>query len=254
MILHSSRDSIELRTTVGTACPDLLAKFARLVTVLPMLSRPKCPLCHSGGATKQFISEGREFFECAICDLLFVGSSHFLTKEEEKKRYDCHENDSSDQRYRTFLSRIKVPLTPKLSPGMNGLDFGCGASDAMARIFQESGFSMERYDPIYGPQLSKASSKFDFITCSEVVEHFRAPAREFELMHSLLREGGWLAVMTNIRDEYRSDSTWWYLRDRTHICFYAEQTFNWIGNAMGFRVELGAANVVLLQKIVPSCL
>jgi hypothetical protein len=207
-----------------------------------------CPLCKSNDTALLIATLDRDFSECAVCDLLFVSPSQFLSKEEEKKRYDLHKNDSNDLDYRAFLSRIKNPLITKLTRGMRGLDFGCGNSNTMSTILEENGFQMERFDPFFGPALVKTEIGYDFITCSEVVEHFRKPESEFRLLHSLLKTNGWLAIATNLRDEYRNDENWWYLRDRTHICFYSRKTFIWLGTALGFRLENDYDNIVLLQK------
>ncbi len=212
------------------------------------VSKVFCRLCNGDQVNLQFSSSNREFYECAQCDLLFVNSSNFLTPDEEKKRYDYHENDPQNADYRTFLSKLKNALLPKLSVGMKGLDFGSGISDAMARLFAEEGYAMDLYDPFFGPDLLKPNKTYDFITCCEVAEHFKEPKKEIELINSLLNKTSWLGVMTTLRDDYRGDSSWWYLRDPTHVCFYTRRTFRWIGEHWGLKVEFNSGNIVLLAK------
>ena len=72
--------------------------------------------------------------------------------------------------------------------------------------------------------------RYDFITCTEVIEHVHEPFRVFEKLFNLLVPGGVLALMTGICDAdiEREFSGWHYHRDCTHICFYRPQTLDWI--------------------------
>ena len=59
---------------------------------------------------------------CQICSLVFVPPDQILSKEDEKKRYDLHQNSPLDPGYCRFLSRMFIPMQKCLAPGSRGLD------------------------------------------------------------------------------------------------------------------------------------
>lgn len=204
-----------------------------------------CPICILNSASFAFIANNRNFFECNDCALLFVSPDQHLSKEDEKKRYDLHVNTENDQGYIGHLEKLKDAILPKLSKEMLGLDYGCGPTPVMQQIFQTAGFQMQSYDPIYQP--TTLTQTFDFITCSEVVEHFQNPRSEFLKLKSLLKPKGLLAIMTRIRDYNINDSSWWYLRDTTHYCFYSVKTFEKIAEMFNWRLDSVFENIVVFQ-------
>lgn len=196
-----------------------------------------CPLCRAADSSFAFSVGGRSFFECSSCDLLFVGCEHFLDATEERRRYDNHQNLETDGGYVTHLSRLMDVVLPELPAGARGLDFGCGPSPVMARLFEKRGFSMCNYDRVYHPKVPASFGPFDFITCCEVVEHFQRPGDDFALLRSLLKPGGCLGLMTNFREGERRASSWWYLRDPTHVCFYSRRTLEWMAVRYGLELK-----------------
>jgi 2-polyprenyl-3-methyl-5-hydroxy-6-metoxy-1,4-benzoquinol methylase len=170
------------------------------------------------------------------------------TAEEERAQYGHHENDTADPRYRRFLSRLAEPLMGKLSPGFEGLDYGCGPGPALAAMLGEAGHRMEVYDPFFAPHTSPLERTYDFITCTEVAEHFHNPAVEFDRLDALLRPGGWLGIMTCFQTDDRLFADWHYRKDPTHVVFYREATFHVISGQRGWACESPAKDVVLMQK------
>ena len=64
-----------------------------------------CPLCLSDKTHLFVAAHGRDFWRCAVCALTFVDPQHFLAAEEELSRYAHHENDPTDERYRSGWRR-----------------------------------------------------------------------------------------------------------------------------------------------------
>lgn len=89
-----------------------------------------CPLCHNQHTRHYFEDKHREYLQCDQCYLVFVNPDQRLDAETEKAHYDLHENNPEDMGYRRFLSRIADPITERISPQSNGIDFGCGGPDA----------------------------------------------------------------------------------------------------------------------------
>ena len=208
-----------------------------------------CPLCLQRGTTAPFASDAaREYWICSQCDLVFVPPHFHPAADAEKKRYDTHQNDPADPGYRRFLSKLAAPLKARLPARAEGLDFGCGPTSALALLLEEAGFRMYRYDPFYAPDRTALEQAYDFIACSEAAEHFFQPAREWELLLRLVKPGGWLGIMTLLREKDVDFSRWWYRNDFTHVVFYSRRTFEWLARRDGLAVEFEGPSVVLLRK------
>jgi hypothetical protein len=190
---------------------------------------PSCPLCHT---TAGPYSEDawRAYYRCACCGLVFADPASHLSSDEEKRIYDLHENEPGDANYRRFLDRLAQPLLARLTPGMSGLDFGSGPGPTLSVMLGEAGMNMALFDPYYAPNRGVLDRTYDFVTCSEVVEHFRAPSLEWRRLVHLVRPGGWLGIMTKpvvSRDHF---ATWHYKRDLTHVSFYSAETWTWLAH------------------------
>ena len=84
---------------------------------------------------------------------------------------------------------------------------------------------MELYDPFFFPNKNIFLRKFNFITCTEAVEHFNEPYKEFKKIDNLLAYNSWFGVMTSFMKENFNFSEWYYRRDPTHVVFYNKKTF-----------------------------
>ncbi len=213
-------------------------------------SRPMsdCPLCHSPEVTPFAEVKGRRYFECATCLLVFMDPEQRLDAASERERYTTHENDPQDIRYRAFLDQVVQPLRQYLAPGAEGLDYGSGPGPTLAFMLAELGFPTVIYDPFFAPGRGVLAARYDFITSTEVAEHFYAPADEFERFDQMLRPGGWLGILTTTRDPERAFATWNYVRDITHVCFYHARTMEWIAERFGWTLVVPSKNVALFQK------
>ena len=209
---------------------------------------PACPLCGASGARPLGSAHGRDFFDCEVCGLAFVHPSQRPDADAERARYETHRNDPADPGYRAFLARLLEPMLARLPAGAEGLDYGSGPGPTLSLMLGEAGHPTVEYDPFFAPDTSLLERRYDFITCTETVEHFFDPAAEFARLDSMLRPGGWLGVMTTMRDDARSFTHWWYVRDRTHVCFYRPRTMEWIARRFDWSLELPDTNVALFRK------
>lgn len=187
-----------------------------------------CPLCCASATKSLFEIADRTYIECSDCDLLFCVPPGLLSFEQERQHYLRHQNAPDQDGYVRHLQRLSNQLIPQLKPGSRGIDYGCGHTPVMSMLFEREDFLMENYDPFFSLASKKANDTYDFLTCSEVVEHFKAPREEFQKMKALIRTGGLMAIMTNLREGERRTPSWWYLKDPTHTCFYSARTFQYI--------------------------
>lgn len=206
-----------------------------------------CPLCATVCTQRIEHDSGRHCFVCGTCALVHVAREHRLGRAQEAAHYDTHENSPHDPHYRGFLDRLLRPLVERLAPGARGLDFGSGPGPTLSVMFEERGFPMEIYDPFFAPDRAVLHRRFDFVSCSETVEHFFEPATEFARFERLVQPGGWLAIMTRMTPDLSQFRQWHYPRDPTHVCFYGLDTMQWIAHRHGWQLEIPGANVVLFR-------
>lgn len=190
----------------------------------------------------------RDYWRCNGCEATFVDPSQLPDRDREIAEYRLHQNDVDDAGYRKFLSRLGDPLLARLAPGLRGLDYGCGPGPALAKMLVEAGHAMTVYDPLFYSDPAALSKRYDFITCSEVAEHFHRPAEEFARLDGLLKCGGVLAVMTTFQTDDEAFACWHYRRDPTHVVFYRKLTFERIAARHGWTCEFPSTNVALLHK------
>jgi cyclopropane fatty-acyl-phospholipid synthase-like methyltransferase len=195
------------------------------------------------------IHRNRDYYRCTNCDLIFVPSCFHLKPHEEKKRYDCHQNDINDAGYRNFLNLIFEPLTKHLKPGMKGLDFGSGPGPVLNHMLTKAGYPTATYDPLFASHPEALKQQYDFVTCTEVVEHFSHPQIAWRELTSLVKNNGFLAIMTLLHDSVSDFSTWWYKNDPTHVAFYSSRTMTWIANNFGLKkIYQDHEQVILFQR------
>lgn len=206
-----------------------------------------CTLCQTSQVDLLCRVEGFEYLRCGTCALVFLDSKHFLSPEAEKSRYETHNNNPSDTRYREFLGTLATPLLRVLPGESEGLDFGSGPGPTLSLMLSEKGHLMRIYDPYFAPDNRALTFTYDFITATEVVEHFQNPRREFTRLIQMLRPGAWLAIMTKF---WRGGDfgSWYYRRDPTHVAFYSVETFHWIAQQWGLAISFPNENVVFFQR------
>ncbi len=206
-----------------------------------------CPLCKSKNVTEYSQSFDRLYFRCENCSLVFLDPALRLTPQAEKAIYSHHQNEPDNQDYRQFVAALYEPLVRRLQPGATGLEFGCGSGSALTAMLSEGGFNMIEYDPFFHPDESYQQHSYDFITATEVFEHLYEPGNVLQHLQALLKKGGILGLMTSLYHNQHDFSKWHYIRDPTHVCFYAADTFEWIADANKASLEIFDKKVILLQ-------
>ncbi|HSC88432.1 MAG TPA: class I SAM-dependent methyltransferase [Polyangiaceae bacterium] len=210
-----------------------------------------CPLC-AGSLGRQLSAHSRRYVDCAHCRLVHLEPALRISEAEERAEYALHRNDPADPGYRRFLGRLAGPLVERLAPGSTGLDLGSGPAPTLSVMLEELGHTVRIYDPFFAPDRAVLNDEYDFVTCTEVAEHFFEPGREFERMFSLVRPGGLLAVMTEVLGPERDFATWHYPRELSHVCFYRWETFEWLAARHRATLSRPHPNVAFFQLASPS--
>lgn len=209
-----------------------------------------CPLC-SGIQSDCFYTKpsGERYRSCFRCGVVFLEPQFLLEHGEEERRYLLHRNDIEDPKYRQFLEPVAQAISDRVSVPSRGLDFGCGPGPLLAKMLGERGYEMFVYDPQFFPHHKVLDLAYDFVTCTEVVEHFHRPKEEFLRLSNLLKPGGCLVVMTETIEDLNRFEAWHYHRDPTHVVFYGTRSFEYIRDNFGFGLlKRPSERIALFQK------
>lgn len=207
-----------------------------------------CPVCKAS-STRLFLElEAQSYWRCHGCEATFLQPDQRPGPNEELEHYLTHDNDPDDPGYRKFLNKLAAPLLQRLEPASRGLDYGCGPGPALAAMLREAGHEVALYDVFFQPDPEPLAETYDFITCTETVEHFHRPAEELERLDRMLGPGGWLAIMTSFQIDDSRFAYWRYRRDPTHVVFYRETTLHHVARLRGWTCEIPRKNVALMRK------
>ncbi|QIZ78945.1 class I SAM-dependent methyltransferase [Ferrimonas lipolytica] len=207
-----------------------------------------CPLCQHIDPQHYHQDKRRHYFQCPQCKLVFADPAALLPASAEKQIYDQHQNNPDDLGYRKFLNRLAAPLLLRLPLQQQGLDFGCGPGPTLSLMLADAGHEMALYDPYFVPDRSPLKQQYDFVTCTEAIEHFYQPRREWHLLLNLIRPGGYLGIMTKLVRNKDAFAQWHYKNDPTHVSFFSEATFRYLAKQHNLRLEILGNDIILLQK------
>lgn len=217
-----------------------------------MSSAEKCTLCGSANTDLFFFQKKfkRNFFQCGECDLVFAQRDTLLELNEEKKRYSSHNNHIRSEGYEFFLRRLIDPIEKFVTKNSKGLDFGEGPYPMMQEIMKDDGYlNVIGFDIHFNNDIKALESRYDFVMCSEVIEHIYDLRSSWELILGLLEPGGYLAISTGLRYETLNFEKWHYIQDETHINFLSPSTLEWLKEKYDLEIaEIGRDMVIFLQK------
>jgi SAM-dependent methyltransferase len=213
-----------------------------------------CKACGCGRTVFVNKDKRRPFYRCMMCDLVSVPEKYWLSVDDERARYDLHDNSISNDGYVKFLSAVAdVAIKEYRHPRMRVLDFGCGKDAVLCRLLWDRGGDCCAYDPLYKISLPKVGNsdnlyKFDMIILCEVIEHLRDLMGELRRICGLLREGGIIIIRTRLYEDPSVFPNWWYAQDPTHINFFSAESLNKIAGMIGKRVDLtGYSDIFVLR-------
>ena len=202
-----------------------------------------CPLCNTDKSEilKSKLRTG--LFKCLNCFLIYVAKEQHLTLEQEKRRYELHQNSIENSGYVDFLNQALFASKKFIKKEMKGLDYGCGPNPVLSELLAAQGFKCVNYDPYFFD--IELKPPYDYIFSTECFEHFVSPERELLRIKNSLSAGGILIVMTSLYDDNTDFNNWYYLRDATHISFYCKETFDYIAQKYDFKIlEIGESVVI----------
>ena len=205
-----------------------------------------CTLC----GTQLINKKDTYYYDCAICKAIVKDEKYYLTADEEKARYETHNNDVNDIRYQNFTLPITNYVLNEFLPEHKGLDFGSGTGPVISSMLTKKGYHIVQYDPFFAPSQSSLSTTYDYIVSCEVVEHFHNPKMEINRLTSLLKTNGVLLIMTMLYNDQIDFNTWHYRNDATHVFIYRKETIEYIANEKGLEIVILTDRFIALRKTV----
>jgi hypothetical protein len=115
-------------------------------------------------------------------------------------------------------------------------------------MMRERGFPTVDYDPYFFNDESALTTDYEFMICTEVLEHLRRPGEVLERLDGLLKPGGVLGAMTGVLEDDAAFAGWWYRKDFTHIAFYRPETLEWIAGKFGWILSRPSRDAALFRK------
>lgn len=176
-----------------------------------------------------------------------------LLPDQEKIRYDIHNNDDTEG-YRRFLGPIVQEvqnysvMLGKPAAEIDILDYGCGPTAFLSKLLKEVSFQASNYDVYYFTDQNPLQKSYHVITSTEVWEHFYHPLEEITQLIQLLKSHGLLAIMTSAHSGLESFPTWHYRRDPTHVVFFSEKTMRWIADKFSLELTKAQSPYWIFQK------
>lgn len=206
----------------------------------------QCLLCKSD--TKLFIKiKEREFYRCEKCYSIMLSPINYLNKENEKLRYEEHNNDVFDKRYQDFVSPIVNAVLKDFEEEHKGLDFGSGTGPVITKMLKDQDYDIEIYDPFFANDKEKLYKSYDYIVCCEVMEHFHNPRLEFKRLKNMLNNKGYLYLKTKVYNENIDFESWYYKDDPTHVFFYHLKGLEFIREYYGFSMMKNLEDMIIYK-------
>ena len=202
-----------------------------------------CTLCGSELTNQKDVY----YFDCNSCSAIVKNDIHYLTVDDEKARYEAHNNDVNDLRYQNFVSPITDYVFDNFSPQDKGLDFGSGTGPVISSVLMKKNYNILQYDPFFAPDQHVLNNTFDYIVSCEVFEHFHNPILEIDRLVTLIKTKGALLIMTMLYNDKINFDTWHYRKDPTHVFIYRKETIEYIAHKMKLDIEILTDRFIVLK-------
>lgn len=209
-----------------------------------------CPLCFQTSKYLHFQKQfQRDFYQCENCELIFTDREQLLAVDEEKSRYDHHQNDHLSEGYEKFLRRIVNQVTQDFHSSHIGLDYGQGPYPMMRKVLSLDGYNnIDGHDPIFSPCPEVFQKSYDYIIICEVIEHIYKPGEEFKQLVNMLNPNGKIYISTGIKTSEIEFKNWHYIKDDTHINLFTEKTFSFLAEIYNLNIEFPGKDLVTFSK------
>lgn len=205
-----------------------------------------CPLCKSTLTNKK----DEYYYNCDQCKAIVKDEKYYITSEEEKARYETHNNDVNDLGYQNFTMPITNYVIENFNTNNKGLDFGSGTGPVISTMLMKKDYNVVQYDPFFTPNHELLNNKYDYIFSCEVFEHFHHPKKEIDKLLSILKSNGTILVMTMLYNDNIDFRGWNYRNDDTHVFIYRKETIEYIAEEWNLEIDVLTDRLIAFRKKV----
>jgi len=207
----------------------------------------RCLICSSDTYSKKD-KKGRVFHFCTDCHFISLDKSLILSYDDERERYELHNNTSENEGYRQWIMTfLDQAVRPYITAESRILDFGSGPNPLLKEILESDGFMVDIYDKHFYDH--PYSGPYDMIISTEVIEHISNPLEQIRQLKTHLNQKGLFALKTLFRPESDEDFLkWWYKEDKTHISFLSPESLNFIAKRADLSVQFCDNKSIILLK------
>ena len=268
------RSPAEVLARTAALAPEGSESLADYLASLAPAGPASCPACGSGLRRALYRDEGKSFFRCGSCGMLYL--SRFSPGRESPYHEAYFFEEYRRQYGRTYLedwpqlqalALLRLEIAEELaarslgrSRGLSVLDVGCAygpflslarerghepygldaAPEAAAYVKRELGIPAVAGDFLDPATAAAFGGPFDLVTMWYVIEHFDELDRALRNAASLLREGGVFAFSTPSGEgaSARFDRKGFFERSPAdHFTIWEPSRVRGILKAYGFRLE-----------------
>lgn len=190
-----------------------------------------CKLCQAADCSTLAPRGPRTFHLCPHCGLAFVPENQWLSLDDERARYQHHDNTPDSHGYVCFLNEVVAQVERLSLGGQSILDFGSGERAVLTELLNARRLTCTAYDPLYGR--TQLAGPHALIIMCEVIEHLRDVRGELARLGEVLLPDGKLLVRTQPYPSVEQLPAWWYSRDPTHINFFNEAALSHAASLLG---------------------
>jgi hypothetical protein len=212
----------------------------------------RCVVCESDNLTPWLIGSCDEwdkdviYDKCAECGVLQATSMLDWSVEKFKAdvyndRYGEVDPDFESKRPRNMADSIDEMFADVRHVSRH-IDYG-GGSGLLSQLLREKGWDSRSYDKFYNTDSSVLGSRYNFISCIEVVEHVPDQMGLFAEFDSLLEQYGMIFISTKVSDHSvpamrpYEEFRWWYANPRAgHVVLHSYQSLRVLAKRIGLNV------------------
>lgn len=151
--------------------------------------------------------------------------------------------------YQNFFKVFVQYVMAHKKPIDLGLDYGSGPSSVVQDQLVKQNYHVKVFDPLFHNHTETLQKKYDYVICTEVIEHFKDPETELNKLMGLLKPSGDLFLKTGLTDEVTDFSRWHYHRDITHVGFFNQKSIRWVAHHFGLELIHCSPDVIHLTKV-----
>ncbi len=210
-----------------------------------------CKIC--GTKSNHFFDDGRSFFKCPFCSLIFTKSLIDTTSTDQhyKSQWENQSESFWNKNVDVFLSIVQRYHNPRKI-----LDFGSGSGGLTAGL-QKRGFDATPLEPMIHGYLKDKNfpENFDVVVALEVIEHLPNVRGELHEIEKVLTSGGIMLFTTlltnsfiNTQHEKQYFKNWIYKDDQTHVNFFCNKTISVIADLGNYDIDIFGNNVFVIRR------